>query len=149
MRAIIQRVQQAKVDVDENTVGAIDKGFLVLLGVSTEDTQEDANYISSKISGLRIFEDENEKMNLTIHDIGGKVLLVSQFTLFGDARKGRRPSFIKAAGKEKATELLAVVKKQLEADGLVVEEGQFAAHMMVHLVNDGPVTILLDSERTF
>ncbi len=149
MRAVIQRVQHAKVEVEHTTTGQIKEGFLVLLGVAETDTEDDALYIANKIAGLRIFEDEEKKMNRSITDISGSILLVSQFTLFGDARKGRRPSFIRAAGKEIAVPLLEKVKKQLIENGIHVEEGIFGAHMEVSLLNDGPVTILLDSERTF
>ena len=149
MRAVIQRVSRARVTVEDRTVGSIDKGYMVLLVVSDTDTKEDALYLADKIAGLRVFEDEAGKLNLDIGEAGGSVLLVSQFTLYGDAKKGRRPSFIRAAKKEPATELLAVVRQALEEAGLTVETGEFGAHMSVELVNDGPVTILLASERTF
>ena len=149
MRAVIQRVTQSKVEVDGETIGAVHAGYMVLLGVAEGDTAKDAEYIADKIIGLRVFEDGEGKLNLSIQDTGGSVLLVSQFTLYGDARKGRRPSFIRAAGKEPATQLLAVVRDRIEAAGIHTEIGEFGAHMMVSLVNDGPVTILLDSEKTF
>ena len=149
MRCVIQRVSHASVDVAGETVGRIDGGFLVLLGAEDGDTEADAKYCADKIAGLRVFEDENDKMNLSIADVGGKVLLVSQFTLLADARHGRRPDFIKAAKPDVAEPLCETVKAMLEAHGLAVETGRFRTHMAVSLLNDGPVTILLDSRRTF
>lgn len=149
MRAVVQRVTQSHVTVDGTVTGKIEKGLMVLLGVEQGDTEKDAEYIAGKVTGLRIFEDEQEKMNLSIAEIGGQVLAVSQFTLLGDVRKGKRPSFIKAAGPEEANRLyqhfIALVRQQ----GIHVEEGVFQAHMMVNIHNDGPVTILLDSRKTF
>lgn len=149
MRAVIQKVSKSRVEVDEKIVGEIGVGYMVLLGVSETDTDQDAFYIADKIMGLRIFEDDEGKLNRSILETGGSILLVSQFTLYGDAKKGRRPSFIRAAGKEKATSLLETVRRKIENAGLQVETGEFGAHMMVSLINDGPVTILLDSEKTF
>ncbi len=149
MRCVIQRVSHASVDVAGETVGRIDGGFLVLLGAEDGDTEADAKYCADKIAGLRVFEDENDRMNLSLKDVGGKVLLVSQFTLLADARHGRRPDFIKAAKPDVAEPLCETVKAMLEAHGLAVETGRFRTHMAVSLLNDGPVTILLDSRRTF
>ena len=149
MRCVIQRVSHASVDVAGETVGKIDGGFLVLLGAEDGDTEADAKYCADKIAGLRVFEDENDRMNLSLKDVGGKVLLVSQFTLLADARHGRRPDFIKAAKPDVAEPMCETVKAMLEAHGLAVETGRFRTHMAVSLLNDGPVTILLDSRRTF
>ena len=149
MRCVIQRVSHASVDVAGETVGKIDGGFLVLLGAEDGDTEADAKYCADKIAGLRVFEDENDRMNLSLKDVGGKVLLVSQFTLLADARHGRRPDFIKAAKPDVAEPLCETVKAMLEVHGLAVETGRFRTHMAVSLLNDGPVTILLDSRRTF
>lgn len=149
MRAVIQKVSEAFVTVDGESLGQIGPGFTVFLGVKIDDEKSDADYMISKISGLRIFEDAEGKMNLPLNDVDGKILLISQFTLYGDARKGRRPSFIEAAPGEKGEALYEAVAKGLEDKGLIVEKGQFGAHMDVSLVNDGPVTILLDSRKTF
>ena len=149
MRCVIQKVTVASVTVDGETTGAIDNGFMVLVGAQTGDTEADARYCAEKIAGLRMFEDENDKMNLSLADVGGAVLLVSQFTLLADARHGRRPDFIQAARPEVAEPLCETVKALLEAKGLRVETGRFRTHMQVSLVNDGPVTILLDSRKTF
>ncbi|MCA9009499.1 MAG: D-tyrosyl-tRNA(Tyr) deacylase [Planctomycetaceae bacterium] len=148
MRAVIQRVTEASVTVDSVVVGRIQRGFLVLLGVADDDTQEDVIWISAKIAGLRVFEDAEGRMNLALADVGGSVLLVSQFTLYGDCRKGRRPSFVQAARPEKANALYGSVKAELLGQGLTVETGTFQAHMEVRLLNDGPVTLLLDSRKT-
>jgi D-tyrosyl-tRNA(Tyr) deacylase len=149
MRAVVQRVTQASVTVDGEIIGAIERGFLVLLGVSVDDTLADAKSIASKIAGLRIFDDANGDMNIGLHDAGGAVLLVSQFTLLGDARKGRRPSFIDAARGDEAQTLYEAVATLLREQDLRVQTGRFGADMAVALVNDGPVTILLDSKKTF
>jgi len=149
VRAVIQRVTEASVTVDQKVVGRIQRGFLVLLGVAEHDTLEDAVWIAGKIAGLRVFEDNEGKMNLALTDIGGSVLMVSQFTLFGDCRKGRRPSFVEAARPEKANSLYQSVTAELRQMGLPVETGTFQAHMDVRLLNDGPVTLLLDSRKTF
>lgn len=147
MRAVIQQVKNANVKVDNEEISKIDKGFLVFLGVKDTDTMDDLAYVKKKIEKLRIFEDNDGKMNLSISDVGGKILLVSQFTLFGDVRKGNRPSFIEAARPEKANEFYEIMKNELIADGFEVETGKFQTHMEVGLVNDGPTTILIDSER--
>lgn len=149
MRVVIQRVSSARVRVGQETVGQIDAGLLVLLGVSREDGPADVEYIAGKLRDIRIFEDADGKMNRSVVDTGGALLLVSQFTLHGDVRKGRRPSFDKAAPPEFARELYEDVVRSLRAQGLRVETGAFQAHMQVELVNDGPVTILLDSRRAF
>lgn len=147
MRAVIQQVKNANVVVDNEEISRIDRGFLVLLGIKDTDTLEDLAYVKKKIEKLRIFEDEDGKMNLSIGDVGGKILLVSQFTLFGDVRKGNRPSFIEAARPDKANEFYEIMKDELIEDGFDVETGKFQTHMEVGLVNDGPTTILIDSER--
>lgn len=149
MRAIVQRVSGASVTVEGNKISEIGKGFLVLLGVGQEDSKKDIDYIVDKLTGLRVFEDENEKMNLSIKDIQGEILVVSQFTLYGDCRKGRRPSFSSAAHPTVANELYLEVCEKLREQGIIVKTGQFAAMMDVALVNDGPVTIMLDSKRIF
>lgn len=149
MRAVIQKVKNSNVKVDGELVGEIKEGLLVFLGVKETDTDYDLAYIKKKISNLRIFEDENGKLNLSIKDVGGEILLVSQFTLYGDVRKGNRPSFTESASADKANEYYVNLKDQLIEEGFKVETGKFQTHMEVSLVNDGPVTILLDSERTF
>jgi len=149
MRAVVQRVVKADVTVDEKITGAIEKGLMVLLGVEDEDEAADAAYMAEKIAGLRIFEDEEGKMNLSVKDVGGDLLAVSQFTLFGDCRKGKRPSFIKAARPEKANELYRRFVALCQEQGLRVEEGIFQAEMLVRIYNDGPVTILVDSKKMF
>ena len=149
MRCVIQRVTSARVEVAGETVGSIDGGFMVLVGAENGDTEADARYCAEKIAGLRVFEDPDDKMNLSLADLGGSVLLVSQFTLLADARHGRRPDFIQAARPDVAEPLCDRVKEMLEANGLTVETGRFRTHMEVSLLNDGPVTILLDSRKTF
>ncbi|QAT42882.1 D-aminoacyl-tRNA deacylase [Aminipila luticellarii] len=149
MRAVVQRVTDADVTVDGEITGSIKKGFVVLLGVEEADDIADVRYIADKVSGLRIFEDEHEKMNLSLMDVGGQVLAVSQFTLLGDARKGKRPSFIKAARPEKAKELYDEFVRQIKEKGIFTGEGVFQADMLVRINNDGPVTILLDSKKLF
>lgn len=149
MRCVIQRVTHASVTVNGETVGKIGKGFMVLIGAQNGDAEADAKYCADKIAGLRVFEDENGKMNLSLPDVGGAVLLVSQFTLLADARHGRRPDFIQAARPEVAEPLCDRVREMLEQKGLHVETGRFRTDMQVSLTNDGPVTILLDSHRTF
>ncbi|MBL8819762.1 MAG: D-tyrosyl-tRNA(Tyr) deacylase [Planctomyces sp.] len=149
MRAVIQRVRQASVTVDKEIIGKIGTGFLVLLGVGENDTESDANWIAARIDGLRVFEDGDGRMNLSLADVGGSVLVVSQFTLYGDCRKGRRPSFVDAARPEKANALYESVVAELRGKGLTVETGRFQTHMDVELLNDGPVTLLLDSQKTF
>ena len=149
MRAVVQRVSSSKVTVDGEVTGEINKGLLVLLGVTHEDTSKDVDYIIDKVLNLRIFEDENEKMNLSLKDVEGELLVVSQFTLYGDCRKGRRPSFSSAARPEVATKLYEEFIEKTRKEGIVTQTGQFGAHMMVDLTNDGPVTILLESNRDF
>ena len=149
MRAVVQRVTRASVTVENQTVGAIERGFLVLLGVERGDGKADAEYIAEKCAGLRVFEDEAGKFNSSLQDVGSAVLLVSQFTLCGDARKGRRPSFTQAEAPEAAERLFMACRERLLALGVLVETGRFRTHMEVSLVNDGPVTILLDSRRAF
>ncbi|MEJ7594637.1 MAG: D-aminoacyl-tRNA deacylase [Planctomycetaceae bacterium] len=148
MRAVIQRVTEASVTVDKVVVGQIQRGFLVLLGVAEDDTQEEVIWIAGKIAGLRIFEDGDGKMNLALADVGGSVLLISQFTLYGDCRKGRRPSFVEAARPDKANALYQSVRAELTGHGLNVETGTFQAHMDVRLLNDGPVTLILESQKS-
>jgi len=146
MRAVIQRVSKASVSVDGETTGAIGTGLLVLAGVAADDTERDAEVLAGKIVGLRIFPDEDHKMNRSIADAGGSVLLVSQFTLLADVRKGRRPAFTAAAPPQAAEQLLDVLAVSIEAEGVAVEHGRFGAMMDVSLVNDGPVTIIIDVE---
>ena len=149
MRAVVQRVAKRRVTVADRVSGEIGKGLMILIGVEDGDTEKDASYIASKTAGLRIFEDENDKMNLSVKDVGGDILAVSQFTLLGDVRKGKRPSFSSAARPEEADRLYQKVIEELRQDGLRVEEGVFQTHMMVDILNDGPVTILLDSRKNF
>lgn len=149
MRAVIQRVTAASVAVNNETVGAIQKGFLVLLGVKVGDGEKDADYMADKIVKLRIFEDENGKMNRALRDVDGSVLCVSQFTLLGDARGQNRPGFTQAESPERADELYQRVCRRMRDQGVPVETGIFRTDMQVSLVNDGPVTILLDSEKNF
>lgn len=149
MRAVVQRVSRASVTVDGKIVGEIARGFLVLLGVAEDDTQDDVIYLANKVAGLRVFEDDAGKMNLALNDIGGALLVVSQFTLLGDCRKGRRPSFVHAAEPSKADALYGSFVAELRGQGFVVETGRFQQHMDVELVNDGPVTLLLDSRKEF
>ena len=147
MRLVVQRVARASVTVEGEITGKIGKGYMVLAGAETGDTEADARLCADKLAGLRVFEDGEGKMNLSIADVGGEILLVSQFTLLGDARHGRRPSFIAAARPEVAEPLLEQMKAMLEARGLHVETGRFQTHMDVELVNDGPVTIWIDSKN--
>jgi D-tyrosyl-tRNA(Tyr) deacylase len=149
MRAVVQRVTRASVKVDNEVTGEIEHGLLVLLGVAQEDTEADADYLAEKIDGLRIFEDDADKMNLSVADAGGAVLAVSQFTLFGDVRRGKRPSFDAAARPDRAKELYQYFVERIRASGLRCEVGRFQAMMDVELVNSGPVTILLDSKKLF
>ncbi|MBQ8088280.1 MAG: D-tyrosyl-tRNA(Tyr) deacylase [Clostridia bacterium] len=149
MRCVVQRVTQASVTVEGERVSEIGAGFLVLVGADETDDASDAKYCADKIAGLRVFEDENDKMNLSVKDVGGSVLLVSQFTLLGDARHGRRPSFSHAARPEIAEPLCDTVRDLLRAQGIPTCTGRFRTHMVVDLTNDGPVTILLDSKRGF
>ena len=149
MRCVVQRVSEAYVTVDGKETGRIGRGLCALIGVETGDTEKDAVYMAGKIAKLRIFEDENEKMNLSVQSVGGKVLAVSQFTLLGDARGQNRPGFTRAEAPERANELYEAVCSEIRKMGVEVENGVFRTHMMVHLVNDGPVTILLDSHKEF
>jgi D-tyrosyl-tRNA(Tyr) deacylase len=149
MRAVVQRVSRAKVTVNEQISGEIGLGLLVLLGVGQEDTEADATYLSEKIAGLRIFEDEHGKMNRSVQDVGGSVLAVSQFTLYGDVRRGKRPSFDAAAPPDHARRLYEFFVERIRAAGVRCETGRFQEMMQVELVNEGPVTILLDSGKVF
>lgn len=149
MRAVVQRVKEASVRIDGAVVGAIGGGLLVLLGVDENDSEQDVRYIADKVAELRIFRDEAGKFNRSVEDVGGAVLVVSQFTLHGDCRRGRRPSFTRAARPEKAIPMYEAVVSALRARGLVTATGEFGAMMDVHLINDGPVTLLLDSEKQF
>ena len=149
MRVVVQRVKESKVEVKGETVGAIGPGLLILLGVGKEDSEKDCTYLADKIANLRIFPDEKDLMNLSLIDTGGSALVVSQFTLWGDCRKGRRPSFAKAAGPERANELYEHFICLLEEKGLQVATGKFQAMMDVFLINDGPVTLILDSRKSF
>ena len=149
MRAVVQRVAEADVSAEGRTTGSIGPGLVVLLGVEEGDSERDADYMADKITGLRIFEDEARKMNLSIKDAGGKILAVSQFTLLGDARKGKRPSFSSAARPEEANRLYRYFISKVNDCGVATEEGVFQAEMMVRIYNDGPVTILLDSRKLF
>ena len=147
MRCVVQRVTEASVTVGEETVGRIGPGMMVLIGVKKEDTEKDLKYIVEKVQNLRVFDDENGVMNRSVLDAGGSILAVSQFTLYGDARGGRRPSYIRAAKPEEANAMYTRLVEAWRAKGVRVETGRFRAEMMVSLVNDGPVTILLDSEK--
>lgn len=148
MRIVLQRVKSASVAIEGSVVGEIEQGFLLLVGVGPDDTRDDASYLARKIAGMRIFSDENGKMNLSIDQIGGKILSVSQFTLFADTKKGNRPSFTGAASPEAANKLYEEFNEILLTEyGLIVETGEFGADMRVNLVNDGPVTILLDTKN--
>jgi D-tyrosyl-tRNA(Tyr) deacylase len=148
MRAVIQRVSTASVAVDNQCVGSIDIGFLILLGVTHEDTEHDANWLASKVTQLRIFSDDEGKMNLDLNQVGGRILVISQFTLFAATKKGNRPSFIEAAGAEKANGLYTYFSNRLEQLlNQPVERGVFGADMKVSLVNDGPVTLIIDTKN--
>jgi D-aminoacyl-tRNA deacylase len=149
MRIVVQRVSEAKVEVDGRIVGAIDRGLLVYLSVTHADTERDADFIADKIVNLRIFPDADGKMNLSVQDIAGQILLISQFTLHGDCRKGRRPAFDLAAPPDHARKLYELAIDLIRRQGIPVETGVFAAHMRVASLNDGPVTVLLDSSRLF
>ena len=149
MRAVVQRVSRGEVRVDGRATGAVGRGFVVLLGVAREDTEEDARAMADKVAALRVFEDTAGKMNLALAEVGGGVLVVSQFTLLGDARKGNRPSFVEAAPPERANALYECFCAALREKGLAVGTGVFRATMEVELVNDGPVTILLDTKKLF
>lgn len=149
MRVVVQRVNSSKVTVEGKVVGSINKGLNLLIGISKEDTEEDLLYLKDKILNLRIFEDENDKMNLSLLDIKGEILAISQFTLYGDCRKGRRPNFMEAEGGERARTLYERFVELLRESNLKVETGEFGAHMIVDIQNDGPVTLMLDSKKKF
>ena len=149
MKFVIQRVKHASVTVDSNVIGKINNGFMVLIGVENADTKEIADKMVAKLVNMRIFQDENDKMNLSLLDIQGEVLLISQFTLYGDARKGRRPNFMNALGGEEAKKFYDKFIEMMKETGLKVQTGIFGADMKVDIKNDGPVTILLDSSRNF
>lgn len=144
MKIILQKVKKASVSVDNNIVGSIDKGYCLLVGVHKESTEEDARYLAKKIAQARLFEDENDKINLSLKDVGGSILSVSQFTLYADTKKGNRPSFTSAAGAEKANELYEKFNEYLKEEGVTVETGIFQTMMEVNIVNDGPVTIVYE-----
>lgn len=146
MKAVIQRARNARVTVGDETVGEIGHGFVVLLGITHEDTVKDVEYIVNKVIHLRVFEDENEKMNLSLKDVTGSILSISQFTLYGDTRKGRRPSFIKAAKPDYANELYEQFNQLIKDKGIKVETGKFGAMMDVQFTNEGPVTLIIDSK---
>ncbi|MDY4444532.1 D-aminoacyl-tRNA deacylase [Butyricicoccus sp.] len=147
MRAVLQRVKHAKVTIDGRVSGEIGTGFLILLGVAPEDTPEEALYLAKKCVGLRVFEDENDKMNLALADVGGKILAVSQFTLYADCRKGKRPNFTRAAKGDQARELYEYFVDCCRGLGVETQTGEFGADMKVELLNDGPVTIMLDTDE--
>lgn len=147
MKAVIQRVSRASVDVNDETIGKIGRGFLILLGVANEDTDEDMDYLVKKITQMRIFEDEAGKMNLSLKDVGGEILIISQFTLFASTKKGNRPSFTEAGAPDFSKEMYLKFIAACRDCGIHTEEGEFGSHMMVSLVNDGPVTITMDSKQ--
>ena len=147
MRAVIQKVSKAKCVVNNAEISSINDGFAILLAIKDTDKQEDIDYIVKKIENLRIFEDENGKMNISLKDKGYQILLISQFTLYGDVRKGNRPSFVSSAKPDKAEEYIKIVENKLKQDGFDVRSGKFRSHMEISLTNDGPVTIILDSEK--
>lgn len=149
MRCVIQRVREASVSIGGETAGRCGRGYMVLIGVHTDDTEKDLKYMAEKVPNLRVFEDAEGKMNLSIRDVGGEILAVSQFTLYGDARGGRRPSFIAAARPDKANPMYEALVEAWREQGIHVETGRFGADMQVSLVNDGPVTILMDSTKAF
>ena len=144
MKLVVQRVKKAELKVDGNIIGKIDKGFLVLIGIKVGDTKEQADYLVKKLCNLRVFSDENDKMNLSIKDVKGKLLIVSQFTLYGDCSQGNRPSFIEAARPEEANPLYEYFCNQCELNNIEVQKGIFGADMKVELINDGPVTIIIE-----
>ncbi len=144
MRVVLQRVKEASVTVDGSIIGQIDRGFLLLVGVTHEDTLDQVNWLADKIAGLRVFEDEEERMNRSLDDVDGKILSVSQFTLYGDVKKGRRPAFTEAAKPDLANELYEAFNTRLRSNGVTVETGQFGAMMDIALINDGQVTLILE-----
>lgn len=145
MRAVIQRAKDAKVMVGDKTIGQIDNGLVVLLGITHDDTDEDVDYLVNKIIHLRIFEDENQKMNLSLKDVNGSILSISQFTLYGDTRKGRRPNFMEAASPNHAKKLYDLFNESIKEQGIPIQTGEFGEMMDVQLTNAGPVTLILDS----
>jgi D-tyrosyl-tRNA(Tyr) deacylase len=147
MRVLLQRVTEARVDVDGSIVGAIGRGLLVLLAVSRTDSTSDADYLANKVVNLRVFQASNGKMDLSVQEVGGSLLVVSQFTLYGDSRKGRRPSYDRSAGPDQARELYEYFVERVRLTGVPVQTGVFQAHMSVHLINDGPVTLMCDSDK--
>lgn len=144
MKALVQRVKSASVTIEDELFSKIDKGFLLLLGVEKKDTKEEAKYLANKVSKLRVFKDENDKMNLSIKDIGGEILVVSQFTLAGDCKKGNRPGFDNAAKPDLAIPLYEFFQEELKKEGIEIKTGQFGANMQVELINDGPVTFMIE-----
>ncbi|SHF66270.1 D-aminoacyl-tRNA deacylase [Ornithinibacillus halophilus] len=148
MKAVIQRAKNAQVVVEDKIVGEIDHGFVVLLGVTHDDTIDDAKYIANKLVNLRVFEDENDKMNLSLKDVGGSVLSISQFTLYGDTKKGRRPNFLQAAKPDVANELYETFNQLVAEENVTVETGVFGAMMDVQFTNEGPVTLIIDSKES-
>ena len=149
MRVVVQRVIESTVSVNRHVIGHIENGLLLYLGVGCEDSEADLKYIAEKVINLRIFEDENGKMNLSLRDINGAIMVISQFTLFGDTRRGRRPSYTKAADPEKADYYYQLLISRLKAEGYKVAAGEFGAKMAVSYINNGPVTILIDSKKVF
>ena len=149
MRAVVQRVTSSKVTVNGEVVGSIERGFNVLLGISKDDGEEDIKYIKDKIINLRVFQDENDKMNLSLKDVGGELLIISQFTLYGDCRKGRRHNFMAALGGSEAEVLYNKFLEEIKKEGIKVETGIFGADMKVSIENDGPVTLILESKKDF
>lgn len=149
MRAVVQRVNEASVSIDNEIVSKIGKGLLVFVGVKPDDTKTDRDYIINKVTNLRIFEDENGKMNLSVKDVDGEILIVSQFTLYGDCRKGRRPSFVRAGDPKEAEQVYNDFIEEILKEPLKIQTGVFQAEMDINLINDGPVTMLLDSEKEF
>jgi D-tyrosyl-tRNA(Tyr) deacylase len=149
MRAVVQRVTHAKVSVDNKIIGKIGKGLVVLLGIGTDETEKDITYLADKIMNLRVFEDENGKMNISLKDIGGELLIISQFTLYGDCRRGNRPSYSKAAPPEEAERIYNKFIEYCKQQDIRVETGKFQAEMLVEIHNDGPVTIMIDSNKEF
>lgn len=147
MKVVLQKVSQASVSVDQQVIANVGLGLMLLVGVKTGDTEKDADYLANKVSKMRVFEDSEDKMNLSVHDVKGEILSISQFTLLANTKKGNRPSYTDAAKPDEATALYEYFNEKLRETGLSVSEGQFGAHMAVSLVNDGPVTIVLDSEN--
>lgn len=149
MRVVVQRVKHASVTIDGKVYGRINNGFLVLLGIKSTDSKQDVDYLVKKVTNLRIFTDENDKMNLSLKDVGGELLIISQFTLYGDCRKGRRPNFMAALGGSEAEVLYNKFLEEIKKEGIKVETGIFGADMKVSIENDGPVTLILESKKDF